>query len=51
MQKSWKIETRTIQGAFEPKPTEPRLPGWCQLPVENGDCGQLSACRLFICLL
>ena len=51
MQKSWKIETQAVQGTYEPKPTEPDLPGFCQLPVENEDRDQLSSCRLFICLL
>lgn len=30
MQKSWKIETQAVQGTYQPKPTEPRVPAICQ---------------------
>lgn len=30
MENNWKIETQAIQGAYAPKPTEPRIPAICQ---------------------
>ena len=30
MTNNWKIETQAVQGAYTPKPTEPRIPAICQ---------------------
>ncbi len=30
MKNNWKIETQAVQGSYEPKPTEPRIPAICQ---------------------
>ena len=46
MANNWKIETQAVQGGYQPKPTEPRIPAICQSTTYKYDSAEHVA-KLF----
>jgi len=46
MTNKWKIETQAVQGGYQPKPTEPRIPAICQSTTYKYDSAEHVA-KLF----